>query len=94
MPAQIVPRYRSPYFQHIFAGGYSAGYYSYIWAEVLDADAFQAFKEKGLFDPATARSFRTNVLERGGSEDAMTLYVRFRGKEPSVEPLLERRGLK
>jgi peptidyl-dipeptidase Dcp len=94
MPAQIVPRYRSPYFQHIFSGGYSAGYYSYIWAEVLDADAFQAFKEKGLFDPATARSFRTNVLERGGSEDAMTLYVRFRGKEPSVEPLLEKRGLK
>jgi peptidyl-dipeptidase Dcp len=94
MPAQIVPRYRSPYFQHIFAGGYSSGYYSYIWAEVLDADAFQAFKEKGLFDPATARSFRTNVLERGGSEEAMTLYVRFRGKEPSVEPLLARRGLK
>jgi peptidyl-dipeptidase Dcp len=94
MPAQIVPRYRSPYFQHIFSGGYSSGYYGYIWAEVLDADAFQAFKEKGLFDPATARSFRTNVLERGGSEDAMTLYVRFRGKEPSVEPLLERRGLK
>jgi peptidyl-dipeptidase Dcp len=94
MPAQIVPRYRSPYFQHIFAGGYSSGYYSYIWAEVLDADAFEAFKEKGLFDPATARSFRTNVLERGGSEEAMTLYVRFRGKEPSVEPLLAKRGLK
>jgi peptidyl-dipeptidase Dcp len=94
MPAPIVPRYRSPYFQHVFAGGYSAGYYSYIWAEVLDADAFEAFEEKGLFDPATARSFRTNVLERGGSEDAMALYVRFRGREPSVEPLLERRGLK
>ena len=94
MPPQIVPRYRSPYFQHIFAGGYSSGYYSYIWAEVLDADAFQAFKEKGLFDPATARSFRTNILERGGSEEAMALYVRFRGKEPSVEPLLARRGLK
>ncbi|HYN01676.1 MAG TPA: M3 family metallopeptidase [Vicinamibacteria bacterium] len=94
MPAQIVPRYRSPYFQHIFAGGYSAGYYSYIWAEVLDADAFQVFVEKGLFDPATARSFRANILERGGSEDAMTLYVRFRGREPSVEPLLAKRGLK
>ena len=94
MPAQIVPRYRSPYFQHIFAGGYSSGYYSYIWAEVLDADAFEAFKEKGLFDAATARSFRTNVLERGGSEEAMALYVRFRGKEPSVEPLLAKRGLK
>jgi peptidyl-dipeptidase Dcp len=93
MPAAIAPRYRSPYFQHIFAGGYSAGYYSYVWAEVLDADAFAAFKEKGLFDPATALSFRTNVLEKGGSEDAMTLYVRFRGKEPSVEPLLEKRGL-
>ncbi len=94
MPAQIVPRYRSPYFQHVFAGGYSSGYYSYVWAEVLDADAFEAFKEKGLFDPATARSFRTNVLERGGSEEAMTLYVRFRGKEPSVGPLLAKRGLK
>jgi peptidyl-dipeptidase Dcp len=93
MPATIVSRYRSPYFQHIFAGGYSAGYYSYIWAEVLDADAFQAFKEKGLFDPATARSFRTNILERGGSEDAMELFKRFRGREPSVTPLLERRGL-
>ena len=94
MPAQIVPRYRSPYFQHIFAGGYASGYYSYIWAEVLDADAFQAFKEKGLFDPTTARSFRTNVLERGGSQEAMALYVGFRGKEPSVEPLLAKRGLK
>ena len=61
---------------------------------MLDADAFQAFKEKGLFDPATARSFRTNILEKGGSEDAMALYVRFRGREPSVEPLLEKRGLK
>jgi peptidyl-dipeptidase Dcp len=96
MPAQIYPRYRSPYFQHIFGGGgggYSAGYYAYIWAEVLDADAFQAFKEKGLFDPATARAFRTEVLERGGSEEAMKLYARFRGREPSIEPLLERRGL-
>ena len=94
MPREIVPRYRSPYFRHIFAGGYSAGYYAYIWAEVLSADAFQAFKEKGIFDPVTARSFRTNVLERGGSEEAMTLYQRFRGREPSVEPLLEKRGLK
>ena len=94
MPAQIVPRYRSPYFQHIFSGGYSAGYYSYIWAEVLDADAFEAFKEKGIFDPATALAFRTDILEKGGSEEAMDMYVRFRGREPSVEPLLERRGLK
>ncbi|HPC82056.1 MAG TPA: M3 family metallopeptidase [Thermoanaerobaculaceae bacterium] len=96
MPRYIVPRYRSTYFQHIFGpgGGYSAGYYAYIWAEVLDADAFEAFKEKGLFDQATARSFRVNILEKGGTEDAMTMYVRFRGKEPSVEPLLANRGLK
>jgi peptidyl-dipeptidase Dcp len=93
MPSLIVPRYRSTYFQHIFAGGYSSGYYSYVWAEVLDADAFQAFKEKGLFDPATALAFRKNILETGGSEDAMTLYERFRGRAPSVQPLLERRGL-
>ena len=93
-PKEIPPRYRSVFFRHIFAGGYSAGYYAYIWAEVLEADAFRAFKEKGVFDPATARSFRTNILERGGSEDAMALYERFRGREPSVEPLLEKRGLK
>ena len=93
MPHEIVPRYRTPYFQHIFAGAYSSGYYSYLWSEVLDADAFQAFHEKGIFDPATARSFRTNILEKGGSEDAMVLYRRFRGREPSVDPLLERRGL-
>jgi peptidyl-dipeptidase Dcp len=96
VPEQIVPRYRSTYFQHIFGpgAGYSSGYYSYIWAEVLDADAFEYFKEKGIFDPATARSFRTNILEKGGTEEAMQLYLRFRGKEPSVEPLLEKRGLK
>lgn len=94
IPKEIVPRYRSTYFQHIFAGGYSAGYYSYIWAEVLDADAFQAFKEKGLFDPATARSFRKNILEKGYSEEPMLLYERFRGRQPSVEPLLVKRGLK
>ncbi|MCU0291443.1 MAG: M3 family metallopeptidase [Thermoanaerobaculaceae bacterium] len=96
MPRTIVPRYRSSYFQHIFGpgGGYSSGYYAYIWAEVLDSDAFEAFKEKGLFDQATAKAFRTNVLEKGGSDDAMTMYVRFRGKEPSVEPLLDKRGLR
>jgi peptidyl-dipeptidase Dcp len=94
LPKEIVTRYRSPYFRHIFSGGYSAGYYSYIWAEVLSADAFQAFKEKGLFDPATARSFRTNIMERGASEEPMALYQRFRGREPAVEPLLEKRGLK
>jgi len=91
---EIVVRYRSPYFQHIFSGGYSAGYYSYIWSEVLDSDAFQTFKEKGIFDPATARSFRRNILEKGGTEEAMEMYKRFRGREPSVEPLLEKRGLK
>ncbi|MBN2508550.1 MAG: M3 family metallopeptidase [Verrucomicrobia bacterium] len=94
IPKQIVPRYRSTYFQHIFSGGYSAGYYSYIWAEVLDTDAFQAFKDKGLFDQATARSFRTNILEKGHSEEPMVLYERFRGRAPSVQPLLEKRGLK
>jgi peptidyl-dipeptidase Dcp len=96
LPPEIAVRYRSPYFAHIFGTGlgYSAGYYSYIWSAVLDADAFQLFKEKGLFDPATAASFRANILERGGSEDPMVLYRRFRGAEPSVEPLLVRRGLK
>ena len=96
MMPEIVVRYRSTYFNHIFGGGtgYSAGYYSYIWAEVLDADAFQAFKEKGIFDQATAQSFRTNVLERGSLGDAMEMYRRFRGHDPSVEPLLIKRGLK
>ncbi len=92
---EIISRYRSPYFRHIFAGGYSAGYYSYVWAEVLDADAFQAFKETGdVFDQKTAGLFRTNILERGGTDDPMKLYIQFRGQEPSIEPLLERRGLK
>jgi peptidyl-dipeptidase Dcp len=90
---EIPPRYRSPYFSHVFSGGYSAGYYGYIWAEVLDADAFAAFQENGLFDRATARSFRTNILERGGTADAMDLWKAFRGREPDVEPLLKRRGL-
>jgi peptidyl-dipeptidase Dcp len=96
LPSQIVVRYRSPYFSHVFGpgGGYAAGYYSYIWSEVLDADAFELFKQKGIFDQATARSFRTNILEAAATEDAMTLYRRFRGAEPSVEPLLARRGLK
>ena len=90
---QIVVRYRSTYFNHIFSGGYSSGYYSYIWAEVLDADAFQAFIETSLFDRKVADSFRKNILEKGGTEDPMTLYLRFRGKEPSIEPLLKKRGL-
>jgi peptidyl-dipeptidase Dcp len=91
---EIPPRYRSPYFAHVFAGGYSAGYYGYIWCEVLDADAFEAFKEKGLFDRETARRFRTAILERGGTAEPMELWMAFRGREPSVEPLLARRGLK
>ncbi|MCL4811076.1 MAG: M3 family metallopeptidase [Vicinamibacteraceae bacterium] len=96
LPSFMVPRYRTPYFNHIFGGlgGYSAGYYNYIWADVIVADAFQLFKEKGIFDPATAASLRKDILERGGSEDAMTLYKRFRGREPGIEPLLVKRGLK
>jgi peptidyl-dipeptidase Dcp len=91
---EIISRYRSPYFQHIFAGGYSSGYYSYVWAEVLDSDAFQAFKETGdLFDAKTAASFRENILSKGGTVEPMVLYKRFRGKEPGIQPLLERRGL-
>jgi peptidyl-dipeptidase Dcp len=90
---EIVVRYRSPFFAHIFSGGYSAGYYSYIWAEVLVEDAFEAFKTKGLFDQATAQSFLKNILERGGSDDAMKMYERFRGKKPTIEPLLKKRGL-
>ncbi|WP_028664182.1 M3 family metallopeptidase [Runella zeae] len=91
--SQIPPRYRTTYFQHIFAGGYSAGYYSYIWSAVLDADAFEVFKEKGLFDQNSAQSFRKNVLERGGTDEPMTLYRKFRGAEPDIKPLLRRRGL-
>ncbi len=90
---EIESRYQSTNFQHIFSGGYSAGYYSYIWAAVLDADAFEAFEEKGIFDQATATSFRNNILEKGGSEDPMVLYKRFRGREPKVDALLKRRGL-
>jgi len=91
---EIVVRYRSPYFSHIFSGGYSAGYYSYIWSEVLDCDAFHAFKETSVFDKKTALSFRENILEKGGSEDPMVLYKRFRGAEPDVKYLLQKRGLK
>lgn len=91
---EITVRYRSPYFQHIFSGGYSAGYYAYTWAEVLDADAFEAFKETGdIFNPEKALAFRENVLSKGGSDDAMKLYHQFRGQEPSIDPLLKRKGL-
>jgi len=91
---EIIPRYRSTYFNHAFPGGYSSGYYSYIWAAVLDADAFEAFLEKGnIFDQEVATSFRKNLLERGGTDEAMKLYVNFRGKAPGIEPLLRKRGL-
>ncbi len=90
---QIVVRYRSTYFSHIFSGGYSAGYYSYIWADVLVADAFDYFKQNGTFNKKIATSFRKNILERGNSEDQMVLYRRFRGQDPVIKPLLERRGL-
>ena len=90
---EIIPRYRSTYFAHIFSGGYSAGYYSYLWAEVLDKDAFELFKEKGIYDKETAMSFRRNVLEMGGSEEPMVLYKRFRGADPDSGALLRGRGL-
>lgn len=92
---QIPPRYRSTYFNHTMGGGYTAGYYSYMWAEVLDADAFEAFVETGnIFDPTTARKFRDHILTPGGIDDAMEMYKKFRGAEPSIEPLLKNRGLK
>ena len=90
---QIIPRYRSTYFAHIFSGGYSAGYYSYLWAEVLDKDAFELFMEKGIFDKETATSFRQNVLEKGGSDEPMDLYRRFRGADPDPAALTRARGL-
>jgi peptidyl-dipeptidase Dcp len=80
-------------FSHIMAGGYSAGYYSYKWAEVLDADAFSLFKQRGIFDRATAQSFRDNILSRGGTEPPMTLYKRFRGGEPTIDARLQRNGI-
>ena len=90
---EIIPRYRSTYFAHIFSGGYNAGYYSYLWAEVLDKDAFELFMQKGILDKETAMSFRTNILERGGSEEPMELYRRFRGANPDTGALLRGRGL-
>lgn len=92
--SQIPPRYRSTYFQHTFTGGYTAGYYSYIWAEVLDADAFQAFKEKGnIFDQEIAKKFRFEILARANQFDAMNLYINFRGQKPGIGALLANRGL-
>jgi len=90
---EIIPRYRSGYFSHIFAGGYSAGYYSYIWAEVLDSDGFMAFREAGLFDQETAAAYRESVLSKGGTRPGMELYRNFRGRDPEIGPLLEKRGL-
>lgn len=91
---QIEPRYHYPYFSHIFDGGYSAGYYFYIWAEVLDKDAYDAFRRTGdLFDHRTAEKFRREILEKGGSEDGMTMYRAFRGADPDRLPLLKARGL-
>lgn len=92
--SQIPPRYRSTYFNHTFGGGYTAGYYSYIWAEVLDSDAYQAFVETGdIFNKEVATKFRKEILSRGGQDEAMTLYVNFRGKEPGIDALLKNRGL-
>ena len=93
LPEQIIPRYRTTYFNHIFNSGYSAGYYSYLWAEVLDKDAFEYFRQQGIYNPEVARSFRENLMERGGSEEPMVLYVRFRGAEPDPGALLRARGL-
>lgn len=92
---QIEPRYKSTYFQHIFSGGYSSGYYSYIWSEVLDSDAFDAFEQSGdLFNKQIASQFREQVLSKGGMADGDVLYRNFRGQEPSKEPLMKNRGLK
>ena len=90
---EIIPRYRSTYFAHIFSGGYNAGYYSYLWAEVLDKDAFELFLQKGIFDNETAMSYRRNILEKGGSDEPMELYRRFRGADPDTGALLRGRGL-
>ncbi len=90
---EIIPRYRSTYFNHIFNSGYSAGYYSYLWAEVLDKDAFELFKQNGIFDKGTAMAFRHNILEKGDTEEPMVLYKRFRGAEPDPAALLRARGL-
>lgn len=94
MPEEVTYRYRSPYFSHIFGDeGYASGYYTYIWAQVLEADAWDLFKEKGIFDPATAASFKKNILESGDTEDAMVLFERFRGHNPQTSALLRQLGL-
>ena len=90
---EIIPRYRSGYFQHIFSGGYSAGYYSYIWSEVLDADTFEAFKETDVLDKETAARYREEILSKGGTRPGMELYRNFRGRDPEIGPLLAKYGL-
>ena len=90
---EIIPRYRTTYFNHIFNSGYNAGYYSYLWAEVLDKDAFELFKEKGVFNTEISMSFRRNILEKGGSDEPMVLYRRFRGADPDPDALIRARGL-
>ena len=93
MPEEITFRYRSPYFKHIFGDdGYASGYYTYLWAQVLEADGWEMFEENGVFDPKTAASFKKNILESGDTEDAMVLFKRFRGHEPDVHALLRLRG--
>ena len=95
MPEEVVLRHRPPHFQHIFSGDhYAAGYYSYLWSEVLDADAFDAFEEAGdVFDPATARRLRDHIYAAGGARDPAEAYRAFRGRMPAVDPLLRKRGL-
>jgi peptidyl-dipeptidase Dcp len=94
IPSQILPRYRVTNFSHTMGGGYTAGYYSYIWAEVLDADGFEAFKETGdIFNQEMAEKFRKYVLTPGGIDDGMTMYKNFRGREPQIDALLRNRGL-
>ena len=90
---EIIPRYRTTYFNHIFSSGYSAGYYGYLWAEVLDKDIFSKFEEHGVWDPELARKFKETFLEKGGSEEPMTLFKSFMGREPDTQPFLKGRGL-
>ena len=90
---EIIPRYRTTYFNHIMGSGYSAGYYGYLWSEVLAVDAWEKFKADGIFNPATAKAFRQTFLEKGGSEEPMVLYKEFRGAEPNPSALLRARGL-
>jgi peptidyl-dipeptidase Dcp len=92
---EIKPRYRSTYFNHIWNSGYAAGYYSYIWCEILDTDAFQAFKETGnIFNKEVAGRFEEEILSKGGTKDPFDMYIAFRGREPGIDALLENRGLK